>query len=170
MDYFESNELFHPNHHGFRKNYNTTTALIQMYDTWVEAMDRGEPTGVVFLDQSAAFDMVNFSIMLKKLSLYGFDAHSCAWFESYLTGRKQSVCVDGTCSPLLPLTSGVPQGSILGPLMYIIYTNELPEVICDHQADDDPDRFSFGANCEKCSSIGCFAEDSSYSYECTVFL
>ena len=48
--------------------------------------------------------------------------------------------------------------------MYIIYTNELPEVIFDHQADDDPDRFSFGANCEKCGSIGCFADDSSYSY------
>ena len=117
IQYFEANNLFHPNHHGFRRNYNTTTALLQMYDQWVDAMDKGELTGVVFLDQSAAFDMVNFGIFLRKLSVYGFDENSCLWFKSYLYGRKQTVCIDGTCSSMRPLTSGVPQGSILGPLM-----------------------------------------------------
>ena len=66
IDYFESNKLLHPSHHGFRANHNTTTALLEMYDTWVEAMDKGEATGVCFLDMSAAFDMVKPCVLLKK--------------------------------------------------------------------------------------------------------
>ena len=162
MEYFEFNGLLHPNHHGFRNNCNTTTALLQMYDMWIEAMDRGELTGVVFLDQSAAFDMVNFEILLNKLSVYGFDEKSCSWFKSYLSERSQSVCVDGTCSPLLPIKSGVPQGSILGPLLYIIYTNELPESICKHQNNEYLSTFEI--RCQNCGSICCFADDSSYSF------
>ena len=73
IDYFESNHLLHPNHHGFRANHNTTTALLQMYDTWVEAMDRGEATGVCFLDMSAAFDMVSHNVLLDKLLLIHMD-------------------------------------------------------------------------------------------------
>ena len=138
IDYFESNNLVHPYHHGFRANHNTTTALLQMYDTWVEAMDRGEATGVVFLDMSAGFDMVCHHVLLQKLQLYGFDMASLAWMQSYLSDRKQTVCIDGTCSPLLPLEFGVPQGSIIGPLLYIIFTNDLPDSVHDHhhQAED----------------------------------
>ena len=107
IDYFESNKLLHPSHHGFRANHNTTTALLEMYDTWVEAMDKGEATGVCFLDMSAAFDMVKPCVLLKKLELYGFDFASITWIESYLSDRKQTVCIDGKCSRLLPLSVGV---------------------------------------------------------------
>ena len=72
-----------------------------MYDTWVEAMDRGEATGVCFLDMTAEFDMVKPSILLKKLGLYGFDVTAITWIESYLSDRKQTVCIDGTFSRLL---------------------------------------------------------------------
>ena len=92
IDYFEHHKLLHPSHHGFRANHNTTTALLQMYDTWVEAMDKGEATGVCFLDMSAAFDMVNPEVLLKKLHLYGFEPTSVTWIESYLSDRKQTVC------------------------------------------------------------------------------
>ena len=132
IDYFEANKLLHPNHHGFWANHNTTTALLQMYDTWIEAMDRKEATGVCFLDMSAAFDMVNHSLLLKKLDLYGFDSTSSAWIESYLFERKQNVCIDGTCSSMRSLNVGVPQGSIIGPLLYIIFTNDLPESVHGH--------------------------------------
>ena len=174
IDYFESNDLLHPNHHGFRSNHNTTTALLQMYDTWVEAMDKGEATGVCFLDMSAAFDMVSPSVLLDKLLLYGFEDASFTWIKSYLSDRQQTVCIDGTCSPLLSLEAGVPQGSIIGPILYIIFTNDLPETVHEHSQEPHPPechqdspQHSFNLHCPACGSLCCFADDSSYSYSST---
>ena len=73
-----NNELFHPNHHGFRAQHSTTTAMIQLYDTWVEAVERGEMAGVMMIDQSAAFGCVDHGFLLAKLKLYGFDESSLA--------------------------------------------------------------------------------------------
>ena len=82
---------------------------------------------MVLLDMSAAFDMVDHNLLIEKLLLYGFDNASAAFIKSYLSDRRQTVCIDGTCSPLLSLEYGVPQGSIIGPLLYIIFTSDLPE-------------------------------------------
>ena len=173
IDYFESNNLLHPNHHGFRANHNTTTALLQMYDNWVEAMDRGEATGVCFLDMSAAFDLVSHFVLLDKLLLYGFEDASYTWIKSYLEDRQQTVCIDGTCSALLSLEAGVPQGSIIGPILYIIFTNDLPETIHEHLPQElpqdchlfqDSPQHSFNMHCASCGTMCCFADDSSYSF------
>ena len=117
---------------------------------------------------SAAFDIVDHSILLSKLKLYGFDAGMVAWISSYLSSSSQCVSIDGTLSKLQPVHHGVPQGSILGPLLYIIFTNEIPEVV---HSECDPDRFSdsqdnwpkFNMGCKLCGSIGCYADDTTYT-------
>ena len=82
--YFTSNKLFHPNLHGYRQNRSTQTALLQMYDTWVEALANGEVSAVIMLYMSAAFDMVDHRILLSKMILYGFQERSTTWLGSYL--------------------------------------------------------------------------------------
>ena len=108
IEYLATNQLIHPNHHAYRADHNTTTALIQLYDVWVEALEAGELAGVVFLDMSAAFDIVDHPLLLRKLELYGFDRNMVEWTSSYLSGRTQSVCIDGCLSRLRPVDQGVP--------------------------------------------------------------
>ena len=129
VQFMEDNELLHPFHHGFRQRHSTCTALLQMYDCWVEAFDSKDISAVLMLDMSAAFDLVDHQILVQKLEIYGFEKSSLDWFRSYLSLRTQQVYVDGALSDPLEVDVGVPQGSILGPLLYIIYTNDLPELV-----------------------------------------
>ena len=105
--------------------------MIQMYDTWVQAVDKGELVGVCMLDMSAAFDVVDHSILIDKLKLYGFDDGAVGWMANYLSGRSQAVYIDGALSSFLEVDVDVLQGSILGPLCYILYTNDFPETILE---------------------------------------
>ena len=125
----DTNKYFNPSHHAYRSFHSTTTAMLQMYNTWLEAIEDGELAGVCMVDMSAAFDVVDTELLLKKLSLYGFDRNAIQWMWSYLSYRSQCVYIEGSMSSLLPLEAGVPQGSILGPIFYTIFTNELPQVV-----------------------------------------
>ena len=115
------------------------------------------------LDMSAAFDIVDHRILLNKLKLYGFDDWSVQWVNNYLTGRSQSVLIDGAMSPFIEITVGVPQGSILGPLFYILYTNDLPEITIDHENGQHLHEHHFTTHCGQCGGICCFADDSTLS-------
>ena len=161
VEFMKTQNLFHPNHHGFRAGHSTTTAMIQMFDSWVDAVDKGDLVGVCMLDMSAAFDVVDHSILLKKLKLYGFDDGAVQWMKDYLSGRSQAVYVDGALSSFLDVNIGVPQGSILGPLCYILYTNDLPETIFDSSSHVHWSKLS--TNCADCGSLCCFADDSTYT-------
>ena len=161
IEYLEENKLLHSNHHGFRSHHNTTTALVSMYDSWIEDLEKKEYSGVCMIDMSAAFDMVNHELLLRKFELYGFDNKSLNWIKSYLSDRKQCVSIDGIMSKFLEVTIGVPQGSILGPIFYIIYTNELPEIINNYLSlENAHSDHTEGQNCEECGEICCFADDS----------
>ena len=141
--YFSNNHIFHPNLHGYRENRSTQTALVQMYDRWVKAAAAKQVTGVVLLDLSAAFDLVDPTLLLAKLRLYGLGDDVLHWLESYLTGRQQGVWIDNVLSEFLPCEVGVPQGSILGPLLFLIFYNDLPYSIrCDVDAYADDSTLS----------------------------
>ena len=159
VTYLDSNNLIHPNHHGSRSGHSTATALIQMYDTWVEEVDKGNMVGVMMVDLSAAFDMVDYDILLQKLQLFGLDSMAISWMKSYLTARHQSVFVDGCLSPPMSIECGVPQGSILGPLMYILYTNDIPDLAHNHPVSStQPSPY-----CHECGGTVCYVDDSTYS-------
>jgi len=98
-------------------------------------MDKGNFTSALFLDFRKAFDIVNHQILLSKLRLYQCDDHSIKWFNSYLSGRCQKVKIGSEESECKPIHSGVPQGSILGPLLFIIFINDLPLVLQNVSAD-----------------------------------
>ena len=105
----------------------------------MQGAGHGQVSGAVLLDLSAAFDLVSPDILLEKLEIYGVDKSFLAWIESYLTGRYQGVWIDHTMSSCLPCDIGVPQGSNLGPLFFIIFANDLPFVLncsMDQYADD----------------------------------
>ena len=111
---------------GFRPLHSTVSALIQMCDDWSDNMDKRKLTGVVFLDIRYTFDSVNHSILLEKVQFYGVADRELMWFKSYLTTRQQQCLINGCLSSQSNLLCGVLQGSIIGPLLFFIYTNDLP--------------------------------------------
>ena len=127
--YLNDKNLLYGYQSGFRRGFSTDTCLTHLSDFIRFKMDEGQMVGMVLLDLQKAFDTVNHRILLMKLEAIGLHKDAVRWFQSYLSDRHQIVDVSGTLSSEASITCGVPQGSILGPLLFLIYVNDMAAVV-----------------------------------------
>ena len=129
--HFNDHGLFSNNQSGFLRLFSTTTCLLKSTNDWYSGLDLGELVGLVFIDLKKAFDTVDHKILHSKLAIYGVQHRELSWFESYLANRKQFCRVNGVESETGDIEVGVPHGSYLGPLLFLIYINDLPLALQD---------------------------------------
>ena len=149
IKYVEKNNILSDHQYGFRKNRSTELAIIELVNKITKEIDHGKYTIGIFLDLSKAFHTIDHKILISKLEYYGIRGIARLWFENYLTNRKQIVKYKQIMSSEMIVQTGVPQGSILGPLLYILYINDIQ-------------------NCSDIASMLLFADDTNlfYSHSC----
>jgi hypothetical protein len=140
MKYLVDHELITCDQSAYLKQHNTQTSLHRVLDDWSWNIDDSLITGICALDISKCFDTISHDILLKKMHLYGFDEQVIKWFKSYLCNRGHKVSCNSECSSIKYVNIGVPQGSILGPTLFLLYVNDINNYLgtasCNLYADD----------------------------------
>ena len=162
-EYMEKNQYICKNQHGFRKGKGTDTAVMELVRELFSNINKNNSASILFLDYSRAFNTVDHEILLNKMSMYGFSVNVCNWFRDYFKDRIQFTKISTVLSSGVPIEHGVYQGSPLGPLLFIIYINDIvrmnDSVFCNMYADDTvivcSDKDAGGAVCK---SVNAFKE------------
>ena len=128
-EHMEDQELFSQDQHGFRQGRSCNTQLLEAIHDWTNSIEEGHPVDVIYLDYRKAFDSVPFERLFKKLHAYGVRGKVLLWIRDFLRDRSQRVVLADTKSDMATITSGIPQGSVLGPMLFLIYVNDLPEEV-----------------------------------------
>ena len=142
ISYLDKNKILSDSQFGFRKRHSTSTSLLNATNNWLLNIDKGLINGVLFLDLRKAFDTVDHNILINKLKMYGIKNSALNWFISYLDKRYQTCKVNNVKSARKTIECGVPQGSNLGPLLFLLYVNDLPNCL----AHSKPNLFADDTN------------------------